>query len=101
MLAERDRNRLVSSSGRVLVRPAKTAESVARRIVQEFRVESNARAGDRLPTEAAMVSQWGVSRQSVREALRLLEVQGVISRQRGFNGGPVVEQVDSAYLGRT
>jgi GntR family transcriptional regulator, transcriptional repressor for pyruvate dehydrogenase complex len=94
------RPRLVSGSGRMLVRPAKTAETVARLIVHEL-VASNAQPGDRLPTEAAMVSKWSVSRQSVREALRLLEVQGVISIQRGFNGGPVVEQVDAAYLGRT
>jgi DNA-binding FadR family transcriptional regulator len=97
--AERPRSGLVRS-GRLLVRPPKTAESLARRIVHEL-VEQNARPGDRLATEAAMVSQWGVSRHSVREALRLLEMQGVVSIQRGFNGGPVVEQVDSAFLGRT
>jgi DNA-binding FadR family transcriptional regulator len=41
-----------------------------------------------------------VSRESLREGLRLLEVQGLITIRRGPGGGPLVGTVDSANLGR-
>lgn len=47
-----------------------------------------------------MLEQYGVSRESLREALRLLEVQGLITIRRGPGGGPSVGQVDPANLGR-
>jgi GntR family transcriptional repressor for pyruvate dehydrogenase complex len=39
--------------------------------------------GDRLPNERELATQFGVSRQSVREALRLLEGFGVLAARRG------------------
>ena len=47
-----------------------------------------------------MLQLYGVSRESLREALRLLEVQGLINIRRGPGGGPVVGTVDPANLGR-
>ncbi len=47
--------------------------------------------GDRLPGELEMVSRYQVSRFTVREALRILEGRGFISRQRGK--GTVVKSV--------
>ncbi len=47
-----------------------------------------------------MLEQYGVSRESLREGLRLLEVQGLISIRRGPGGGPVVGTVDPSNLGR-
>ena len=47
-----------------------------------------------------MLEQYGVSRESLREGLRLLEVQGLISIRRGPGGGPIVGSVDPANLGR-
>ena len=47
-----------------------------------------------------MLEQYGVSRESLREGLRLLEVQGLITIRRGPGGGPSVGQVDPANLGR-
>ena len=48
-----------------------------------------------------MVEQYGVSRASLREALRLLEVQGLIRLKPGPGGGPVVGVVEAANLART
>ena len=58
-------------------------------------------SGAHLPLEAAMAAQYGVSRSSVREALRILEVQGLISLKPGPGGGPVVGVVEATYLART
>jgi DNA-binding FadR family transcriptional regulator len=80
-------------------RPLKAAEAIARDIVHQI-VERGLVTGDHLPSEAQMLRQHRVSRQSLREALRLLEVQGLIGLRRGPGGGPVVGKVDSANFGR-
>jgi GntR family transcriptional repressor for pyruvate dehydrogenase complex len=83
-----------------LTRRLKTSETVARDVVRDI-IRNGLRPGDVLPAEAAMLAQYGVSRESLREGLRLLEVQGLISIRRGPGGGPVVGVVDPANLGRT
>ncbi|ODU77141.1 MAG: hypothetical protein ABT00_14440, partial [Bordetella sp. SCN 68-11] len=44
--------------------------------------------GDRLPVEREMAERYGVGRNAVREALRTLEIAGVVRLQKGRNGGP-------------
>lgn len=46
--------------------------------------------GDRLPAERVMAEQFGVSRAAVREALRTLEMSGVIQTRKGVNGRPYI-----------
>jgi len=81
-------------------RTLKTSETVAHDIVAEI-VARDLQPGDRLPLEATMQASYRVSRASLREALRLLEVQGLISIKPGPGGGPVVGTVDARYLART
>ena len=50
--------------------------------------------GDPLPTESELVSQFGVSKHTVREALRALEGMGLITIKRGAGGGPFVSKID-------
>lgn len=88
----------IAASGSVL-RPPKAAESTARALVKDIWAQGM-RPGDSLPSEAQMLKQYGVSRESLREGLRLLEVQGMITIRRGPGGGPLVGTVDSANLGR-
>ncbi len=78
-------------------RPAKTAETVAAAIVSDV-VSRRLRPGDMLPSEAAMLSQYRVSRASLREGLRLLEVQGLIRLKPGPGGGPMLDTVDPRSL---
>ena len=47
--------------------------------------------GDYLPTERELVTQTGLSRGSVREALRMLAVEGLIQTRHGRTGGNVVK----------
>jgi GntR family transcriptional regulator, transcriptional repressor for pyruvate dehydrogenase complex len=81
-------------------RTMKTSERVAVDIVRDI-VAQGLRTGDHLPLEVAMAQQYGVSRASLREALRLLEVQGLIRLKPGPGGGPVVGAVEPANLART
>lgn len=81
-------------------RVPKTSERVALDIVRDI-VAQGLRTGDRLPREARMVEHYGVSRASLREALRLLEVQGLIWLKPGPGGGPIVGTVQPANLART
>src|SRR5436309_7058418 len=93
------RNRIRIGASDAVLRRLKTSESVARDIARDI-MEAGLTTGDALPPEAAMLEQYGVSRESLREGLRLLEVQGLISIRRGPGGGPVVGIVDPANIGR-
>ena len=80
-------------------RQAKTAETVAAAIVRDI-VTRNLSPGDMLPSEAAMLAHYRVSRASLREALRLLEVQELIRLKPGPGGGPMVTAVDPRNLAK-
>jgi len=46
--------------------------------------------GDKLPSETHLASQFNVGRQTIREALRLLELSGFIVIHKGGAGGPII-----------
>jgi len=87
------------ASGNGLTRTPKTSENVARVIIRDI-IRNGRQPGDLLPSEATMLAHYDVSRESLREALRLLEVQGLVAIRRGPGGGPTVCTVDPANLGR-
>lgn len=64
------------------IRPRRAFEDVILQIRQAV-VEGRLRVGDRLPHERELASRFAVSRQSVREGLRMLEGFGVLSARRG------------------
>jgi DNA-binding FadR family transcriptional regulator len=77
----------------------KKSELVAQAIVHDV-VQRGLRPGDRLASEADMMAEYGVGRPSLREALRVLELNGLVTLKPGPGGGPVVEAVNPAVLGR-
>lgn len=78
-------------------RPQKTAMILSRRIVEDIR-RNDYQIGDRLPPERVMLEDYQVGRGTLREALRFLELQNVISLKPGPGGGPTVEKPDASTL---
>ncbi len=72
---------------------SRTHELVLQRIEEQI-VAGNLRVGDRLPAERDLAAQLGVSRSSIREAVRILEAQGVLTS--GVGTGPDAGTVVSA-----
>ena len=55
--------------------------------------------GERLPSEDALAGQFGASRSTVREALRLLSSERLVTTVRGVNGGTFVTPPTMAGVG--
>jgi DNA-binding FadR family transcriptional regulator len=79
-------------------RGEKISQLVALQIVRDI---ANRRLdpGTRLPSESAMLATYEVGRASLREALRILEVHGLITIRPGPKGGPVVSGPKSRDFG--
>lgn len=85
---------------RLVRRTLKVSELIALEIVRDI-VEQGLQPGDKLPLEPDMLAYYKVSRSSLREALRLLEVQGLIAIRTGPGASTVVGQTHPANLART
>lgn len=81
-------------------RTTKVAESVAREILHDI-ADRKLLPGAKLPSEAEMAETLDVARASLREALRILEIHGLITIKPGPGGGPVVAAISSEDLGKT
>jgi GntR family transcriptional regulator, transcriptional repressor for pyruvate dehydrogenase complex len=78
----------------------KAAVIVAKRIVASVE-RQRLGPGDKLPPERIMQEEYGVGRSTLREALRFLELQGVLSLKTGPGGGPVIRRPSSSHLATT
>ncbi len=91
--------------------PAKRASSSASPgrkthavVVEELRgqiLRGELAEGERLPVEEELTTQFGIARTTLREALRVLESQGLITIRRGRGGGPIVTHPDLAPVSLT
>jgi DNA-binding FadR family transcriptional regulator len=93
------------------VKPAAPAEGlfktvsssrVSQLIVDQIRMllkEERLQPGDRLPSERELCTQFGVSRVTVREALRSLEASGLVEIRLGARGGAFVTAPSSRRVG--
>ena len=66
-------------------------EQLVQRLLQHIR-DSGLRAGDRLPPERELAQRLGVSRNSLKQAFVLLEVQGMVDIRQG--DGTYLRRVD-------
>jgi GntR family transcriptional repressor for pyruvate dehydrogenase complex len=71
------------------IKAARAFEEIADQIRAELSTR-RLRPGDRLPAERALAEQFGVSRNTLREALRSLENAGLLRLQKGATGGAFV-----------
>jgi DNA-binding FadR family transcriptional regulator len=77
----------------------KSAVLVARQLRERI-ANGDLKHGDLLPPEADMMATLGVSRPVVREALRLLENEQLVTVRRGALGGALVDSPSYAVIAR-
>ena len=77
------------------VQPRRLHEEIVQQFLSLIRGGS-LRHGDRLPSERVLAGQFKVSRSSVREALRSLELQGLVVSKRGSGTFINTEDLNSA-----
>lgn len=78
-------------------KPKKTATLLAQRIVGEI-ADGHLAPGTPLESEKEMLERYQLARGTLREALRFLEIQGVIQIKTGPGGGPIVAEPSSRHL---
>jgi GntR family transcriptional repressor for pyruvate dehydrogenase complex len=85
-----------------VVRAPKTAELIAAQLRRQI-VRGQLSEGDMLPPELTLMTQFGVSRPTLREAFRILETESLIIVRRGARGGAQVTaptlSVAARYVG--
>lgn len=86
---------MLEGLGRIKV--PKSSDVLAERLKQEILSDAY-QPGAMLPTERDLVSATGLSRGSVREALRILETQGLVATRAGRYGGTTVAKPTDDHL---
>jgi DNA-binding FadR family transcriptional regulator len=86
-----------------LFRPARPRRAFDEIIsqVQDLIRSGELAPGDRLPSERALAEQMMVSRNTVREALRMLEISGVVKLRRGRLGGAYITGIGTSAIAAT
>lgn len=81
-----------TTAGTLGIRQLKRSDLVAEEI-KRLITDKNLSAGDRLPRESELQAQFGVSKGTIREALKSLEVQGLVKVSTGPSGGGTIIEV--------
>ncbi|MBK0328000.1 FadR family transcriptional regulator [Rhodobacteraceae bacterium F11138] len=69
-------------------RPVRVAEAI-----KDWVVEQGLQVGDRLPSEPELIDRFGMAKGTIREAMRILEAQGLVKTRTGPGGGSFVHEV--------
>ncbi|GEP38082.1 GntR family transcriptional regulator [Nocardioides psychrotolerans] len=78
----------------------KSSDVLANHLRQQI-LEGKLVEGSALPVERALATSVGLGRQTVRDALRVLEIEGLIVTRPGRAGGSFVRRPDTATFERT
>jgi GntR family transcriptional repressor for pyruvate dehydrogenase complex len=81
------------------LRVPKAAELLAARIRGQI-IRSELKEGDALPAESELMERFGVSRPTLREAIRVLEMESLLRMRRGSRGGALVTAPDPRVAAR-
>jgi GntR family transcriptional repressor for pyruvate dehydrogenase complex len=71
------------------IRATRTFESAIEHLTEAIE-RAHLRRGDRLPSESELAAALGISKPTLRQALRVLELAGLVSVRRGKGGGITV-----------
>lgn len=82
-----------------VVRVPKTAELVAKQI-RDAIIRQELVDGDTLPAESHLIAEFGVSRPTIREAVRILESEGLVAVVRGARGGARISSPNYSMIER-
>jgi GntR family transcriptional regulator, transcriptional repressor for pyruvate dehydrogenase complex len=77
--------------------PTRMPDAIVRQIENKILL-NELKPGSVLPSETELMKQFGVSRNSVREALRMLEGAGVIKVKQGARGGATVTTLTNEFI---
>ena len=69
--------------------------------IEEAILEDRLKVGDMLPAERELREMFGISRGTLREALRVLEQKGLIEIKLGVGGGALVKPVTTELVTET
>src|SRR5262249_58204045 len=92
--------RSAAMPGPVKFRPIHTRgafEEICERIREQLAL-GMLKPGDKLPPERDLAQQLGVSRNVLREALRSLEMAGVLRLLKGVKGGAFIQEGDTSRM---
>jgi DNA-binding FadR family transcriptional regulator len=89
-------------AGELVFEPARPTRAVDGIVAQvrAMLARGEVGTGDRLPTERVLAEQFGVSRNTVREALRMLEISGLVTLKAGATGGAFIARPDPGVAAR-
>lgn len=79
------------------IRQHRTFEEICQRIRVHL-AEGGLKPGDKLPDERELAAQLGVGRNALREALRSLEIAGLVERRKGAKGGTFIREGDTGRM---
>ena len=74
-------------------RPEKISDQIIAQI-RDIILVGELKPGDKLGSEKELIAQFGVSKGTLREALRVLEAMGLVEIRKGLSGGVFIAEVD-------
>jgi GntR family transcriptional repressor for pyruvate dehydrogenase complex len=80
-----------------LFKTASRAHKISDQIIEQIRnaiLSGRFKPGDKVASEKELISDFGVSKATLREALRVLEGMGLVEIKKGITGGVFIAEVD-------
>jgi GntR family transcriptional repressor for pyruvate dehydrogenase complex len=77
--------------------PLRMSEAIARQIEEQIH-RGQLRPDEMLPSENDLMEQFGVGRNTLREALRILEASGLLKIKQGARGGSIITHMSDEFV---
>ena len=74
---------IINEKGCIMMKSAMLADSTAQQIAKMIEEENRFSVGDKLPNENDLAAELGVSRSTLREAVKILTTNGILEIKRG------------------